>query len=120
MLKSAVPREVWATLTCLIERFSSGTYVPRPQSGAGTDFPIRTRPCRRQECRRIDGASDSTESVVRKLRAAASSPGVRDELLGDEWFPHGGHPEHELRGVPGELPAVRAEAVCRATTDGAV
>ncbi|SCF78549.1 Enoyl-CoA hydratase/carnithine racemase, partial [Streptomyces sp. Ncost-T10-10d] len=31
-----------------------------------------------------------------------------------------GRPEYELRGGPGELVAVRAGAVCRATTDGAV
>ncbi|WP_424863703.1 enoyl-CoA hydratase-related protein [Streptomyces sp. MMS24-I29] len=103
-----------------VERFSSGAYVPRPQSGAGAELLIRTRPYLRQEHRRIDWASDSTETVLRKLRAADSSPGVRDELLGAEWFLHGGHPEPELRGNPGELVAVRAGAVCRATADGAV
>ncbi|MFD4858035.1 hydrogenase maturation protein [Streptomyces atratus] len=103
-----------------VERFSSGTYVPRPQTGGDEESRIRTRPYLRQEHRRIDWESDSTEAVLRKLRAADSYPGVRDELLGGEWFLHGGHPEHELRGGPGELVAVRAGAVCRATTDGAV
>ncbi|WP_335934676.1 hydrogenase maturation protein [Streptomyces sp. PTD5-9] len=103
-----------------VERFSSGTYVPRPQGDVGAESLIRTRPYLRQEHRRIDWAADSTETVLRKLRAADSFPGVRDELLGNEWFLHGGHPEYELRGAPGELLAVRAEAVCRATADGAV
>ncbi|WP_406499767.1 hydrogenase maturation protein [Streptomyces sp. NBC_00846] len=103
-----------------VERFASGTYVPRAQTGGDEGLRIRTRPYFRQERRRIDWESDSTEAVLRKLRAADSFPGVLDELLGDEWFLHGGHPEHELRGRPGELVAVRAGAVCRATTDGAV
>ncbi|NDZ82033.1 hydrogenase maturation protein [Streptomyces sp. SID10853] len=104
-----------------VERFASGTYVPEPQQ----QRPVRrgaarTRPYLRQERRRIDWRTDSTAAVVRKLRAADSNPGVRDELLGGEWFLHGGHPEDELRGRPGELLATRAGAVCRATADGAV
>ncbi|MER5935385.1 hydrogenase maturation protein [Streptomyces sp. NPDC002054] len=110
---------VAAVLTA-VERFASGTYAPRPQSGAGADGTARTRPYFAQELRRIDWAADSTETVVRKLRAADSRPGVLDELLGGEWFLHGGHPEDELTGRPGELLATRNGAVCRATADGAV
>ncbi|MGW7346808.1 hydrogenase maturation protein [Streptomyces sp. NPDC054854] len=99
-----------------VDRFASGTHTPRPQDPA----TARTRPHLRQECRRIDWEVDSTERVLRVLRAADSQPGVRDELLGGEWYLHGGHPEDRLRGRPGELLATRAGAVCRATVDGAV
>ncbi|MFD6275640.1 hydrogenase maturation protein [Streptomyces sp. NPDC060209] len=100
-----------------VGRFASGTYTPAPQtSGAGEGL----RPLFRQSSRRIDWRSDSTATVVRKLRAADSQPGVLDELLGDEWFLHGGHPEPRLSGRPGELVATRDGAICRATTDGAV
>ncbi|MCX4530807.1 enoyl-CoA hydratase-related protein [Streptomyces sp. NBC_00841] len=101
-----------------VDRFASGTYRPQPQDG--TRAMGGTRPYFRQQLRRIDWRSDSTETVLRKLRAADSSPGVLDELLGGEWFLHGGHPEDRLRGRPGELLATRAGAVCRATADGAV
>lgn len=74
----------------------------------------------RQEDRRIDWAADGTERVLRVLRAADSQPGVRDHLLGADWYLHGGHREDGLRGRPGELLATRAGAVCRATADGAV
>ncbi|MFE6836514.1 hydrogenase maturation protein [Streptomyces sp. NPDC057705] len=97
-----------------VERFASGTYVPQPQTGG------RARPLLRQEERRIDWEADGTEQVLRTLRAADSQPGVRDDLLGGEWFLHGGHREEQLRGRPGELLATRAGAVCRATADGAV
>ncbi|MDX3517723.1 hydrogenase maturation protein [Streptomyces scabiei] len=113
-----------------VERFAGGTYTPRTQDTAdgtavvsgGSDARPgpRTRPYLDQGVRRIDWAYDSTEDVLRKLRAADSQPGVLDELLGGEWYLHGGHPEGVLRGRPGELLATRAGAVCRATRDGAV
>ncbi|MER5777798.1 hydrogenase maturation protein [Streptomyces sp. NPDC002039] len=102
-----------AVLTA-VERFASGTYAPRPQT------THHTRPYLGQEDRRIDWETDPTERVLRTLRAADSRPGVLDDLLGGAWYLHGGRPEHELRGRPGELLATRDGAVCRATTDGAV
>lgn len=104
-----------------VERFASRTYTPRAQGPAhGEDTPVRIRPYLDQSVRRIDWDADSTETVLRKLRAADSQPGVLDALLGAEWYLHGGHPEGGLRGTPGELLATRAGAICRATTDGAV
>ncbi|MGW6847700.1 hydrogenase maturation protein [Streptomyces virginiae] len=98
-----------------VERFASGTYTPRPQTSG------HARPPLRQEDRRIDWGSDTTEDVLRALRAADSQPGVRDDdLLGGAWYLHGGHREEHLRGRPGELLATRAGALCRATADGAV
>ncbi|MCQ4079335.1 hydrogenase maturation protein [Streptomyces sp. RB6PN25] len=103
-----------------VQRYASGSYVPRSQRSLGTEIPIRVRPYFDQSLRRIDWSSDSTETVLRKLREADSQPGVLDTLLGDEWYLHGGFPEDTLRGRPGELVATRAGAVCRATVDGAV
>ncbi|KUN81186.1 enoyl-CoA hydratase-related protein [Streptomyces griseoruber] len=104
-----------------VDRFAEGTYVPLPQDPAGAADPrLRTRPYLDQGLRRIDWAEDSTRTVLRKLRAADSQPGVLDVLFGEEWYLHGGHPEDRLRGRPGELLATRAGAICRATADGAV
>ncbi|MET9616793.1 hydrogenase maturation protein [Kitasatospora indigofera] len=103
-----------------VRRFASGTYRPRPQHGPGPEAPEHVRPYFEQVLRRIDWTADPAELVLRKLRAADSQPGVLDELLGGEWYLHGGHPEDELRGRPGELLATRTGAVCRATADGAV
>lgn len=104
-----------------VERFAGGTHVPFRQDTAGAaDARLRPRPYLDQSVRRIDWAEDTTATVLRKLRAADSQPGVLDTLLGGEWYLHGGHPETVLRGRPGELLATRAGAVCRATRDGAV
>ncbi|MCX5425839.1 enoyl-CoA hydratase-related protein [Streptomyces sp. NBC_00078] len=108
-------------LLLAVERFAGGTHVPRRQDAVGTPGARpRPRPYLDQSVRRIDWAEDSTQDVLRKLRAADSQPGVLDVLLGGEWYLHGGHPESVLRGRPGELLATRAGAVCRATRDGAV
>ncbi|MER0478161.1 hydrogenase maturation protein [Streptomyces sp. Edi2] len=111
---------VEAVLTA-VARVASGTHRPQPQAA----LPEAARPGRlcppfRQELRRIDWRSDPTDTVVRTLRAADSQPGVRDELLGETWHLHGGHPEDTLTGRPGELLATRGGAICRATADGAV
>lgn len=97
-----------------VDRFASGSYAPV------TPAEHTWRPYLRQEERRIDWLGDSTATVLRKLRAADSQPGVLDAFLGREWYLHGGHPEHELTGEPGEIVAVRDGAICRATRDGAV
>lgn len=73
-----------------------------------------------QQFRRIHWAHDSTTTVLRKLRAADSNPGVLDELFGEAYFLHGGHIEDRLRGAPGQVIATRDGAICRATVDGAV
>lgn len=101
-----------------VERFASGRHKPQRQEAEA--LAASWRPFMKQEQRRIDWACDTTETVLRKLRAADSQPGVLDELLGARWYLHGGHPEDELRGRPGELIATRAGAICRATVDGAV
>ncbi|MFF4754298.1 hydrogenase maturation protein [Streptomyces sp. NPDC002514] len=103
-----------AAVVLAVERFASGSYTPEPQRA------WRARPYLDQSVRRIDWSADPTRTVVRKLRAADSRPGVLDVLYGEEWYLHGGHPEHRLHGAPGALLATRAGAVCRATADGAV
>ncbi len=104
-----------------VDRVASGSHRPQPQDTLpDTAKPGRPRPPLRQDQRRIDWHHDPTDTVVRTLRAADSQPGVRDELLGDTWFLHGGHPEDTLTGRPGELLATRCGAICRATADGAV
>jgi putative two-component system hydrogenase maturation factor HypX/HoxX len=107
-----------AAVRLAVRRYAEGSFKPQPQSDPS--MRVVWRDYFRQERRRIDWENDDTATVLRKLRGADSQPGVLDELLGHEVFLHGGHPEDQLRGRPGELLATRAGAVCRATRDGAV
>jgi len=77
-------------------------------------------PLMSQEVRAIDWTTDSTERVLRKIRAGDGSPGVLDAIAGSQFHLFGGHPERALRGRPGELLAQRDGAICRGTADGAV
>jgi putative two-component system hydrogenase maturation factor HypX/HoxX len=107
-------------LLLAVARFESGTYRPEPldYSRAGVTGRLRG-PCR-QEHRRIDWSSEPTSSVLAKLQAADSRPGVLDMIDGTAYFLYGGHQEDHLRGEPGTILARRGGAICRATTDGAV
>ncbi|MBF6059333.1 hydrogenase maturation protein [Nocardia terpenica] len=103
-----------------VDRFATGTVEPEPLDYGKPHVRGRLRPYHGQEFRRIDWSADDTATVLRKLRAADSQPGVLDELFGREFFLHGGHVEDRLRGRAGALLAIRDGAICRATVDGAV
>lgn len=99
-----------------VERFERN-HTP-PPAGPSTG---RSRPLMKQADRRIDWSTDSTEQVLRKIRAADGFPGVLDTIEGIDCYLYGGHQESELRGEsPGAILAHRGGAICRATTDGAV
>jgi putative two-component system hydrogenase maturation factor HypX/HoxX len=120
LYRNEVSDAAMAAVLLAVDRFACGTFTPRAQDSGADAADVQVRPYVDQRLRRIHWDSDSAETVLRKLRAADSQPGVLDELLGADWYLHGGHPEDSLRGRPGELVATRAGAVCRATTDGAV
>ncbi|MBV2152473.1 hydrogenase maturation protein [Kitasatospora sp. SUK 42] len=104
-----------------VQRYQGGLFTPEPLDYGRPDVQGELRPFLRQDVRRIDWQHDDTATVLRKLRAADSQPGVLDELYGREFFLHGGHPEDRLRGPePGAVLATRDGAICRATVDGAV
>jgi putative two-component system hydrogenase maturation factor HypX/HoxX len=103
-----------------VTRFEEGGYRPEPLDYSRPDVIGECRPPCRQEHRRIDWRAEPTSSVVAKLRAADSSPGVLDVIGDGEYFLFGGSEEDDLRGEPGAIVARRGGAVCRATVDGAV
>jgi putative two-component system protein, hydrogenase maturation factor HypX/HoxX len=103
-----------------VTRFEGGRYRPEPLDYRRTDVTGQLRPPCRQPDRGIDWLAEPTETVLAKLRAADSSPGVLDVIGDREYFLFGGHPEDELRGRPGTILAQRDGAICRATVDGAV
>jgi putative two-component system hydrogenase maturation factor HypX/HoxX len=103
-----------------VVRFAGGGYRPEPLDYGRPGVTGRCRPPCRQADRRIDWLAEPTSTVVAKLRAADSRPGVLDVIGGGEYFLFGGCEDDQLRGEPGSVIAQRDGAVCRATTDGAV
>ena len=98
-----------------VERFESGTFVPRRFDG-----PDGWNPLMAQADRAIDWSHDDTATVVRKIRAADGFPGVHDHLDGRPFALFDAHADGAVRGAPGALVGRRHHAVCRATVDGAV
>ncbi|MEP3387329.1 MAG: hydrogenase maturation protein [Reichenbachiella sp.] len=65
--------------------------------------------------------SDTTTSIIRKVQAADSSPGLLETRIFDEpLYLYGAHPESILKGQPGEIIAKRNGAICVGTGDGSL
>jgi putative two-component system hydrogenase maturation factor HypX/HoxX len=103
-----------------VTRFAHGSYVPEPLDYRRQAVTGRCRPPCRQTDRRIDWHVEPTSTVLAKLRAADSSPGVLDTIDGTDYFLYGGYEDDCMRGRPGAIIARRDGAICRSTTDGAV
>ena len=65
-----------------VDRFASGGFTPQPLDYGRPEVYGREHPVMRQEHRRIDWQQDRTETVLAKIRAADSVPGVLDEVAG--------------------------------------
>jgi len=97
-----------------IEKFEREDFKPEPQKNGIWN------PKMEQTCRKINWEKDTTQDVLRKIYASDSQPGVLDKVEGEEVYLYNAFPEEELKGKPGEIIAVRDEAICKATVDGAV
>jgi putative two-component system hydrogenase maturation factor HypX/HoxX len=103
-----------------VEKFKTPGFRPQPLDYAKPETRGRLRPSMTQKDRAIDWTRDSTDLVLRKIRAADSAPGVLDSIFGLPVFLYGAHYEDRLKGDAGAVIARRDGAICRATVDGAV
>lgn len=110
---------VEAVFTALA-RLQSGTFVPQRPDHNDPSVRGRARPLCRQNDRAIDWANDTTDTVLRKIRSADGTPGVRDELFGRAVRLYDAHRAEGLSGSPGMVVARCDGAIARATSDGAV
>jgi putative two-component system hydrogenase maturation factor HypX/HoxX len=80
----------------------------------------RARPVCRPTVRAIDWQTDSTDTVLRKIRSADGSPGVPDALFGRAVRLYDAHRADGVSGRAGDVAARCGDALARATSDGAV
>ncbi len=78
------------------------------------------QPQLRQAERAIDWSRDDAAGVLRKIHSADGFPGVEDELFGRPFRLFDARLERDLTGEPGSVIARCHDAICRATSDGAV
>jgi putative two-component system hydrogenase maturation factor HypX/HoxX len=121
LYRGAVTEAAVAGVLVALARYERGGFQPHALDYRRADVRGTLRPAMKQADRAVDWMRDSTARIVRRIRAADSSPGVLDTALaGEELFLYGAHEEDRLRGAPGELLAQREGAICIGTVDGAV
>ena len=104
-----------------VRRFESRDFTPEPLDYSKLEVRGQLRPLMKQKDRAINWSTDTVETIVRKINAGDSAPGVLDPINGEEFYLYGVHEESQLRGwKPGEIIAKRHGAICRAAVDGSV
>ncbi len=104
-----------------LRRLESRDFTPEPLDYAKPEVRGQLRPLMKEKDRAIDWSTDTVETIIRKINAGDSAPGVLGSINGEEVYLFGAHEEGELRGSkPGEIIAKRHGAICRAAADGSV
>jgi putative two-component system protein, hydrogenase maturation factor HypX/HoxX len=109
---AALAREV-------VAKVGDPTFAPRPLDYSRPGVRGRLRPTMRQVDRAFSW-SDPTEHVLRRIRAADGSPGVRTELAGLPVSVFDAHRGPATPGEPGTIALRRHGAVLVRTGDGAL
>ncbi len=112
-----------AAMECLAEvvaKAGDPAFTPVPADRAPAELPgARPRPLMTQADRAFDW-SEETERIVRRIRAADGTPGVRTEVGGLPVFAYDATPGLALPGRPGQILNRRQGAVLVGTGDGSV
>ncbi|MBG0563219.1 enoyl-CoA hydratase-related protein [Actinoplanes aureus] len=112
-----------AALECVFEvvaKAADPTFVPVPAENTPTEAPgARPRPLMRQADRAFDWA-EPTDAILRRIRAADGSPGVRTEVAGLAVYAYDAHPGLARGGRPGVILGRRQGAVLVSTGDGSL
>jgi putative two-component system protein, hydrogenase maturation factor HypX/HoxX len=111
-----------------VERFESGTFQPEALDYSKPDVRGQLRPLMAQQERRIDWERDDVATVIKKINAADSFPGVVDSLYGQDYYVYGAHEERKIQpwqGIfqnwkPGDIVGKRQGAILRAAVNGLV
>ena len=104
-----------------VQRIESRDFTPEPLDYSKLEVRGQLRPLMKQKDRAINWSTDSVETIVRKINAGDSAPGVLDSINSEEFYLYGVHEESQMRGwKPGEIIAKRHGAICRAAVDGSV
>ena len=114
-----VEAAVRAVLTA-VKHFITGKYKPQPLDYTDPAVHGRLHQPVRQFDRSINWQQDSSQTILRKIHAADGFPGVLDTLFGEPYYLFDAYIEEHLSGKPGTIIAKRNNAICRATTDGAI
>ncbi|MDP2163575.1 MAG: enoyl-CoA hydratase-related protein [Hydrogenophaga sp.] len=124
LYRREVTQAAWRATLAAVQRFAGGE---RSAPALPDDAPlVRWQPLLRQSERAIHWATESTTSVLAKLRSGDGQPGVLDTLWGQACYLGDAHPASAAAmaefsdAEPGAMLAVREGALLRCTVDGGV
>ncbi|GAA3911541.1 hydrogenase maturation protein [Actinoplanes auranticolor] len=112
-----------AAVECVFEVLAKAAdpgFRPVPATEMTVEVPgTRARPVMKQADRAFDW-SQSSEQILRRIRAADGAPGVRTTVSGLEVFAYDAHPGLARGARPGTVLSRRQSAVLVATGDGSL
>ncbi len=103
----------------VVAKAADRTFRPRRLDYSAADITGRSRPLMRQSDREFSW-SDPTVTIVRRIRAADGSPGVRSTVCGVAVSVFDAHPGPAIAGKPGTVLQRSRGAVLVGTGDGSV
>ena len=104
-----------------VKHVEDKNFIPEKLDYAKPAVRGMLRPLMKQSERKIDWEKDHVATILKKINAADSAPGVLDVIDNQEYYLYGAHEESLLQGwQPGAIIAQRHGAICRAAIDGAV
>ena len=103
----------------VVAKAADPTFVPEPLDYGRTEVTGRLRPTMRQADREFSWC-DPTAVILRRIRAADGSPGVRTTLCGQPVAVFDAHAGPACPGEPGTVALRRHEAVLVRTGDGGI
>jgi putative two-component system protein, hydrogenase maturation factor HypX/HoxX len=103
----------------VVVKAADPTFRPEPLDETRLDVTGRLRPSMRQADREFEW-SDATATILRRIRAADGSPGVRTTVCGTPVSVFDAHPGPDLVGEPGTVVLRHDDAVLVKTGDGGV
>jgi putative two-component system protein, hydrogenase maturation factor HypX/HoxX len=107
-----------SSVRCLlstIEKIKKGQ-KPTPSKNYKKTF----NPLMLQKDRAINWNTDSTETILKKLNASDTRPGILDDINGSSVYLFHGVKENNLRGQIKSILGIRDGAICLGTKDGAI
>lgn len=119
-------REVTSTAVAIIKNILQNAigkpdFTPRPLNYDNPTVVGECLPLMRQDARKIDWAKEFTDTILTKINAADSFPGVLDDIAGNAVYLFGARAEYiKHSATPGDIIGYRDGAICRATVDGSI
>jgi putative two-component system protein, hydrogenase maturation factor HypX/HoxX len=105
-----------------IANIFSNDFKPRSLNYNNPQVKGSLKPLMAQGVRTINWQEDTTDIILRKIRAADGFPGVLDQLLDKPVYLYGAYAgSHRMdNATPGDLIGQYQGAICRATKDGSL